>query len=76
MKKLFAVADEYVRVSDWKVLSLLKICLLSLGMLFGMQIAPKHKKPVFWSCVVLFAVTYVPLMAKFFRLLTAKEKAE
>ena len=51
MKKLFAAANHYVETSDWKIIAVLKFCLISLGMMIG----------------------YVPLMTKFFRVLTGKE---
>ena len=52
---------------------MLKFCLISLGMMIGMQIKPKYKKSVFLGSLGVFAVTYVPLMKKFFRVLTGKE---
>ena len=44
--KLIHVANKYCRESDWKVLLLLKICLLSAGMIAGMlrAVKGKHKK--------------------------------
>ena len=44
MKKLFAAANHYVESSDWKIIAVLKFCLISLGMMIGMQIKPKYKK--------------------------------
>ena len=73
MNNLFKAADKYAGEADWKELGLLKICLLSLGMLLGMKFAPKHRKTLFGICLTMFVVTYIPLMAKFFRLLTAKD---
>ncbi|MBQ3802184.1 MAG: permease of phosphate ABC transporter [Oscillospiraceae bacterium] len=73
MKKLFAAANHYVETSDWKIIAVLKFCLIPLGMMIGMQIKPKYKKSVFLGSLGVFAVTYVPLMTKFFRVLTGKE---
>ena len=73
MKKLFAAADRYVETSDWKIIAVLKFCLISLGIMIGMQIKPKYKKSVFLGSLSVFAVTYVPLMTKSFRVLTGKE---
>ena len=73
MKKLFAAANRYLQTSDWKIIAVLKFCLISLGMMIGMQIKPEHKKNVFLGSMSVFAVTYVPLMAKFFRVFAGKE---
>lgn len=72
MNKLFNVADQYIQESDWKVIALLKFCLISLGVIVGMQVAPKHRKPVLLGCLAVFIATYIPLMAKLLRLYTAK----
>ena len=42
-------------------------------MMIGMLIKPKHRKAVFFGSLGVFAATYVPLMAKFFRVFTGKE---
>ena len=33
MKRLFAAADKFIQASDWKDIAILKVCLLSLGLL-------------------------------------------
>ena len=38
MKKLLNIADRYLEESDWKTISLLKICLFSMGVLFGLEV--------------------------------------
>lgn len=73
MKKLFAAANRYVETSDWKIIAVLKFCLISLGLMAGMQIRPEHRKPVFLGALGTFIVTYIPLMAKFFRVFMEKE---
>lgn len=73
MKKLFEAADHYLETSDWKTIAVLKFCLISLGMMTGMMIKPEHRKPVFLGALGVFFATYVPLMAKFFRVLAGKE---
>ena len=74
MKKLFEAANRYVETSDWKTIAVLKICLLSLGLMIGMLIKPNHKKKVFLGALGVFLITYIPLMGKLFRIL-AEEKA-
>ena len=73
MSRLFEAANRYIETSDWKIIAVLKFCLISLGMMIGMQIKPAHKKPVFLGALGVFSVTYVPLMVKFYRLFTDKE---
>ena len=73
MKKLFAAANRYIQTSDWKLIAVLKFCLISLGLMAGMQIRPEHRKPVFLGALSTFILTYIPLMARFFRVFTEKE---
>ena len=73
MKAVFDAADRYIKTSDWKIIAVLKFCLISLGMMIGMLISPKHRKPVFLGALGLFFVTYIPLMVKFYRVFTETE---
>ena len=73
MKKLFDAANHYVETSDWKTIAVLKFCLISLGMIIGMQIRKEHKKSVLAGALVMFFASYIPLMAKFYRIVTGKE---
>lgn len=74
MKKLFCYADRYIRKSDWKDLAMIKFCLFSMGILAGMRIPEKNRKQAGWFAAAVFAVTYIPLMAKFFSVITEKEE--
>lgn len=74
MKRIFASADEFVRESGWKDLAVLKFCLLSLGLLAGMQIAERCKKGVRIAASIVFTLTYIPLMVKYLRILIGKGK--
>ncbi len=65
MKQLFNYADKYIRQSTWKELALLKFCLFAMGVLVGIHIPEKNRKPVGIAAVAVFAATYIPLMAKF-----------
>ena len=40
MSRLFEAANRYIETSDWKIIAVLKFCLISLGMIIGMQIRP------------------------------------
>ena len=74
MKTLFASADEYLQNSDWKDIAVLKLCLLSLGLLAGMQLPEERRKTARVAAVVLFAATYIPLMTKFLSILVRKSR--
>ena len=74
MKTLFASADEYLQNSDWKDIAVLKLCLLSLGLLAGMQLPEKHRKTARVAAVVIFVATYIPLTTKFLRILVGKSR--
>jgi hypothetical protein len=43
MKKLLDAANHYIKTSDWKIIAVLKFCLISLGVMIGMQVKPKQK---------------------------------
>ena len=73
MKKLFEAANRYIETSDWKVIAVLKFCLISLGMMIGMLIRPQAKKAVFLGALGVFAASYVPLMLKFCRIFSEQE---
>ena len=65
MKKLFGCADAFIQARDWKMLTLLKFCLFSIGIIMGLFLPKKYKKCAFVSAVAVFLVTYIPLMADF-----------
>ena len=74
MNKLFEKANEYVRASDWKILSLVKLCLCALGILIGINVRPRDKKAAGIVSAVVFAVTWLLLVPRFFKLLFAKDE--
>lgn len=67
MKKLFSIANAYAAQSDWTDFALVKFCLAAMGMALGLSVPEKRKKPALLASIALFAVTYAPLMARFFR---------
>ena len=73
MKKPFDFADIYLKQADWKDFVLIKFCLASIGLLVGLQIPKKHRKPVAIGALIVFLATYIPLMTDFFRILFKKE---
>ena len=73
MKKLFDAANRYIETSDWKIIAVLKFCLISLGMMIGMAIGRKDRKPAFFGALGVFTATYIPLMVRFYKVFTGKE---
>lgn len=68
MKKFFETADRYIRESDWKVLAALKFCLLSLGICVGLSLPREKKKLIFPIAAAVFVVTWIPLAARYAKL--------
>ena len=65
MKRIFDCADHYVQSRDWKLVSILKFCLCSMGVLLGLVIPGKNKKTAGGMAAGVFLVTYIALMADF-----------
>ncbi len=76
MKKLFEYADRYIQRSTWKDLALLKFCLFAIGVMVGMQIPAKNRKPVRILAAVVFVAAYVPLMTKFLSIIVEGDTTE
>lgn len=74
MKKLFDSANEYLRQSDWRDIAVLKFCLISLGLLAGMQVPEKYRKPACIAASAVFTATYIPTMTKFLSILIGTGK--
>lgn len=74
MKKLFNYADRYLERCSWKDLAFVKFCLFSMGVLAGIRISEKNRKYAGVIAAVVFSVTYIPLMAKFFAIVMDEEK--
>ena len=68
MNRLFAAANQFCKESDWKTIAALKFCLLSLGVVIGMLLPQSARPAVIGICLVVFVVTYIPLMIKLFRI--------
>ena len=69
MKKFIDCANRYIRESDWKVIAALKFCLLSLGICIGLSLPRDKKRLIFPIAAALFVVTWIPLAAKYARLI-------
>lgn len=73
-KALFDLGDRYAKESTWKDFALTKVCLFSMGLAAGTIVPEKHKKAVLAGTAAAFAATYIPLMAKVFRIAFRKEQ--
>ena len=73
MKKLFDAADRYIKTSDWKIVAVLKFCLISLGMMAGIMVKPRSRKAVFFGATCVFLASYIPLMIRFCKIFREKE---
>lgn len=69
MKNLLELGNQYAKESNWKDFALLKFCLCSMGIVIGTQVTPKYKKNVIRVSIGVFIVTYIPLMAKVYKIM-------
>ena len=65
MSKLFAAADRFLDICTWKDMALLKFCICALGILIGIALPARKKRPAAWAASLVFVAAYIPLMAKF-----------
>ena len=75
MKKLFDAANHYIETSGWKLIAVLKFCLISLGLMIGMSIKKEHKKKIFPIALFTFFLTYIPLMYKYYEVFKEEEES-
>lgn len=68
MKGLLEFGNRYAKESTWKDFALVKFCLFSMGLAAGTQVPEKHIKKAIGAAACVFAATYIPLMAKVFRI--------
>ena len=73
---LFAGADRYLAECDWRDLALLKFCLAAMGLLLGLLAPQEKKKPFLLGAALVFAATYLPLMAKYVGVLRKMKTGE
>ena len=76
MKRLFDAADRYLKDCTWRDMALLKFCLAAMGVLLGLAVPARKKRPAVWAAALVFAATYVPLMAKFLPFLLGEPAGE
>ena len=66
--RLFEVADRYCKESTWKTMAAVKFCLFSIGIIVGVLLHETCQTPVLVIFGIVFIITYIPLMRKFFKL--------
>ena len=74
MRKLLELGNRYAKESSWKDFALVKFCLFAMGLAAGTKVPEKYKKAAIGCAACVFAVTYVPLMTKLFRIAFRKGK--
>ena len=67
--KLFDAANQYVKESGWKTIAMLKFCLCSMGVMIGVLLPQAVKSAALMIAAAVFAVTYIPLMIRFYKIL-------
>ena len=67
MKNLIAAGNLYLKKMELTDMALLKLCVGALGVLIGLGAARKHKKGAGALAGLVFCLTYVPLLGRFFR---------
>ena len=65
MDRLTDAANRYLKDCTWKDISVLKVCLIALGILLGIAVPARKKKASAWAASLVFLAAYVPLMTKF-----------
>lgn len=73
MRKLFEFADKYITVLNWQKFSMIKFCLISLGVLIGILVPTNLKLIVGIVAGFIFACTYILIMAHFFKMWKANK---
>lgn len=65
MRNIVTASEDFIKKMDLIDMGFFKICLYSLGLFSGVCVTRKNSKKVgFWALVV-YIITFVPLMSKF-----------
>ena len=74
MKRLLSYADQYLQKCVWKDMALIKCCVFSVGTLAGTYIPKKNNGLARIAALFVFAVTLIPILIKFFAVITDKSE--
>ena len=69
MRKLLELGNQYAAESTWKDFALVKFCLCAMGVMIGTLLPEKHERKTIRIAGAVFLLTYIPLMAKVFRII-------
>lgn len=73
MKKFIKRCHEYINNMKLYDFALLKFCLISLGMMLGLFVKDKYKKPCFFASFTVFMASYVHIMTEFLEAVFKKD---
>ena len=76
IRKLLRAGDAYIRTMDWKQMALVKLCLCAMGIILGLSVSKRAKKPVLIGALIVFFATYVPLISRFLPVFREKMREE
>lgn len=74
LNKWMAAGRLMLKDMDLEDIAALKFCLLALGVVMGVSIPARGRKPAGLLASILFVGTYIPLMTKFLAALTRTEE--
>lgn len=74
MDWILQTEKKYIWNSNWGDLLLVRFCFLALGMMTGVLIHKKAKKPVFVVALLAFVGTVIPVVYKYIKVGTDKTK--
>ena len=69
MQFFFELGNRYAASSDWKDFALTKFCLFAMGIIVGTLLPDSCRVYVWCIAGLVFLATYIPLMAKIFRIM-------
>ena len=76
MHRLLDLGNRYAKDSSWKDFALVKFCVFAMGLAAGTLVPDKYKKAAVGTAAGVFAVTYIPLMAKMLRIASGREQVK
>ncbi|MDO4500634.1 MAG: hypothetical protein Q4B60_05095 [Erysipelotrichaceae bacterium] len=72
MKYLLDLGNRYAKASTWLDFALVKFCLCAMGVIIGVLLPLSAKKAALIIAIIVFVITYIPLMYKLLKI--AKNK--
>lgn len=66
MKCILQYTNRYLKRTDWKDLALIKICMCAFGIVAGLLLPQKARKPAVLIAVLAFLISLMGIAGKFF----------